>query len=175
MVDPLCHSEISYTMVVNGPRYAGPHFFKKKNGAPDETGARITWSADCGWANQGLLALQAPLGPFRAGARFLLTAPRVKGAPLDGPPMLVSVSVVAAAAAPPPVTYQQCEEYNAYKDRHDDDDNGGDTGRSFHAQQPGVRGAGHVACVCGSRQAEPREPRRKHRRPLLWKKCASRC
>ena len=34
MVDPLCHSEISYTMVVNGPRYAGPHFFKKKNGAP---------------------------------------------------------------------------------------------------------------------------------------------
>ena len=21
-------------MVVNGPRYAGPHFFKKKNGAP---------------------------------------------------------------------------------------------------------------------------------------------
>ena len=140
-----------------------------------ETGARITWSADCGWANQGLLALQAPLGPSRAGARFLLTAPRVKGAPLDGPPMLVSVSVVAAAAAPPPVTYQQCEEYNAYKDRHDDDDNGGDTGRSVHAEQPGVRGAGPVACVCGSRQAEPREPRRKHRRPLLWKKCASRC
>ena len=32
MVDPLCHSEISYTMVVNGPRYAGPHFFKKKRG-----------------------------------------------------------------------------------------------------------------------------------------------
>ena len=40
MVDPLCHSEISYTMVVNGPRYAGPHFFKKKTG-PRFAGPRL--------------------------------------------------------------------------------------------------------------------------------------
>jgi hypothetical protein len=65
--------------------------------------------------------------------------------------MLMSTDMAAAPAAL--ATYQQCAKYDAYeyRDAKYDDDNGGDAKRSLQApEQPVLRGAGPVACLCGS-------------------------